>query len=73
MGIQKYRLNKIKNLDKYEIEAIAKKVIDYVELNKYRLIFLTHKQICEELNISHYKLKFYLEVYNQYLKINNKN
>lgn len=40
MGIQKYRSNKIKNLDKYEIEAIAKKVIDYVELNKFRLLFL---------------------------------
>ena len=69
MGIQKYRSNKIKNLDKYEIEAIAKKVIDYVELNKFRLLFLTNRQICEELNISHYKLKFYLEVYKQYLKL----
>lgn len=69
MGIQKYRSNKIKNLDKYEIEAIAKKVIDYVELNKYRLLFLTNRQICEELSISHYKLKFYLEVYKQYLKL----
>lgn len=69
MSIQKYRSNKIKKLDKYEIEAIAKKVIDYVELNKYRLIFLTHKQVCEELNISHYKLKFYLDVYKKYLKL----
>jgi len=39
MDIQKYRSNKIKNLNKYEIKAIAKNVIDYVEVNKFRLLF----------------------------------
>lgn len=56
MCIKNYRANKIRKLDKYEIEAVAKKIIDYIEINKFRLLFLTKKQICEELNISHYKL-----------------
>ena len=71
MCIKNYRANKIRKLDKYEIEAVAKKIIDYIEINKFRLLFLTKKQICEELNISHYKLKFYLDIYRNYISINN--
>lgn len=62
-----YRLKQIRKLDKFEIQAIAERIIDYIENNKYQLIFKTTKQICQELNISHYKFKFYLEVYRKYL------
>lgn len=62
-----YRIKQIRKLDKFEIQAIAERIIDYIESNKYQLIFKTTKQICQELNISHYKFKFYLEVYKKYL------
>jgi tRNA G26 N,N-dimethylase Trm1 len=62
-----YRKKQIKKLDKFEKEAIAKRILEYVENNKLRLIFLSTKQICKELNISHYKFKFFLEVYKSQL------
>ncbi|RTL02322.1 MAG: hypothetical protein EKK57_02255 [Proteobacteria bacterium] len=67
-GIGEYRIKKIKRMDKFEVQAIGEKILDYVEKSKYSLIFKSKKQICDELNLSHYKLKFYLEVYKKYIK-----
>ncbi len=67
-GIGEYRIKKIKKMDKFEVQAIGEKVLEYVEKSKYSLIFKSKKQICDDLNLSHYKLKFYLEVYKKYLK-----
>lgn len=65
--IGKYRTKKIKKMDGFEIQAIGEKILDYVEKNKYELIFKSTRQICNDLNISHYKYKFYLEIYKKYV------
>ncbi len=65
--IGKYRTKKIKKMDKFAIQAIGEKILDYVEKNKYELIFKSTRQICADLNISHYKYKFYLEIYKKYV------
>lgn len=67
-GIGEYRTRKIKKMDKFEIQAIGEKIIDYMEKNKYLLLFKSTKQLCHDLDLSHYKFKFYLEVYKRYLK-----
>lgn len=67
-GIGEYRIKKIKKMDKFEIQAIGEKIIDYMEENKYLLLLKSTKQVCQDLDLSHYKFKFYLEVYKRYLK-----
>ena len=66
-NIRKYRTKKIEKMDGFEIQAIGGKILDYVERNKYELIFKSTKQICAELNVSHYKYKFYIEIYRRYV------
>jgi hypothetical protein len=68
IGANEYRIKKIKNMDKFEIQGVAEKLIDYQEKNKHILLFKTTKQVCMDLNLSHYKFKFYLEIYRKYLK-----
>lgn len=66
-GVAAYRAKKIKKMDKFEVQAIGEKILDYVERNKYELIFKSAKDICADLNVSHYKFKFYLEIYKKYV------
>ncbi len=68
IGANEYRVKKIRNMDKFEIRGVAEKLIDYQEKNKHILLFKTTKQVCMDLNLSHYKFKFYLEIYRKYLK-----
>jgi hypothetical protein len=68
IGANEYRVKKIKKMDKFEIQAVAEKLVDYQEKNKHILLFKTTKQVCDDLNLSHYKFKFYLEIYRKYLK-----
>lgn len=68
IGVNEYRIQKIKKMDKFEIQAVAEKLIDYIDKNKHLLLFKTTAQICNDLKISHYKYKFNLEIYRKYLK-----
>ncbi len=54
-------------MDKFEMQAIVDKINDYLEKNKQLLLFKTTAQICKDLKVSHYKYKFYLEIYQNYL------
>ena len=54
-------------MDKFEVQAIGEKILDYVEKNKYELIYKSTKDICTDLNVSHYKFKFYIEIYKKYV------
>lgn len=65
--MDKYRNKKIKSMDFFEVQAIGERILHYIEQNKYELIFKTAKDICKDLNVSHYKYKFYLEVYKKYI------
>lgn len=67
-GANEYRIKKIRKMDKFEIQGVAEKLIDYQEKSKHILLFKTTKQVCDDLNLSHYKFKFYLEIYRKYLK-----
>lgn len=67
-GIGEYRSKKIRKMDKFEVQAVGEKILDYLEKNKYLLLFKSTKQVCHDLNLSHYKYKFYLEVFKKYLK-----
>jgi hypothetical protein len=68
IGANEYRVKKIKKMDKFEIQGVAEKLIDYIDKNKDLLLFKTTAQICKDLKISHYKYKFNLEIYRKYLK-----
>lgn len=67
-GANEYRVKKIRKMDKFEIQGVAEKLIDYIDKNKHLLLFKTTAQICNDLKISHYKYKFSLEIYRKYLK-----
>lgn len=67
-GVNEYRIQKIKKMDKLEIKFVAEKLINYIDKNKHLLLFKTTAQICSDLKISHYKYKFNLEIYRKYLK-----
>lgn len=54
-------------MDRFEVQAIVNKINDYLEKNKQFLLFKTTAQICTDLKVSHYKYKFYLEIYQKYL------
>lgn len=66
-GVAAYRTKKINKMDKFEVQAIGEKILDYVEKNKYELIYKSTKDICTDLNVSHYKFKFYIEIYKKYV------